>query len=200
VLFLFADHMLDTDRRELRRGSEPIVVEPQVFDLLFTFCRSDRVASKDDLIASIWGGRIVSDSTLTSRIKSARDAVGDRFLSDSPKAAIGGLLRSSVRHRAWAHPRGGAATYGPKSRRLSNTSAPCAHNRTHPSPAYPRWIASSISPDLICGREPSLNLVGSDEGRAATGTVRVLTLLCRIGPTGEPIACWRSQRVAPASA
>jgi hypothetical protein len=34
VLFLFADHMLDTDRRELRRGSEPIVVEPQVFDLL----------------------------------------------------------------------------------------------------------------------------------------------------------------------
>jgi hypothetical protein len=168
-----------------------------------TYCRSDRVASKDDLIVSIWGGRIVSDTTLTSRIKSARNAVGDRFLSDSPKAAIGGLLRSSVRHRAWAHPRGGAAAYGPKSRRLSNTSAPCAHNRTHPSPAYPRWIASSISPDLICGREPSLNLVVAQEAMRVgrrRATVRVLTLLCRIGPTGEPIACWRSQRVAPASA
>jgi len=38
-------------------------------------------------------------------------------------------------------------------RRLSNTSAPCAHSRTHPSPAYPRWIGSSIYPDLICGRD-----------------------------------------------
>jgi DNA-binding winged helix-turn-helix (wHTH) protein len=32
--FLFANHTLDIDRRELRRGSEPIAVEPQVFDLL----------------------------------------------------------------------------------------------------------------------------------------------------------------------
>jgi hypothetical protein len=32
--FFFADHTLDTDRRELRRGSEHIAVEPQVFDLL----------------------------------------------------------------------------------------------------------------------------------------------------------------------
>ena len=78
MLFLFADHMLDTDRRELRRGSAPIAVEPQVFDLLLYLLQNrDRVASKSDLIASIWGGRIVSDSTLTSRIKSARNAVGD---------------------------------------------------------------------------------------------------------------------------
>jgi DNA-binding winged helix-turn-helix (wHTH) protein len=34
VEFLFSDHRLDTDRRELRRGSEAIAVEPQVFDLL----------------------------------------------------------------------------------------------------------------------------------------------------------------------
>ena len=139
--FHFGNHVLDVGRRELRRGSEPIAVEPQVFDLLLYLLQNrDRVASKDDLIASIWGGRIVSDSTLTSRIKSARNAVGDRFLSARQRPAIGGLLRSSIRHRAWAHPRGGAAAYGPKSRRLSNTSAPCAHNRTHPSPAYLRWI------------------------------------------------------------
>ena len=37
----------------------------------------DRVASKDDLIAAVWGGRIVSDSTLTSRISAARKAIGD---------------------------------------------------------------------------------------------------------------------------
>src|ERR1700690_2569990 len=78
VEFLFANHTLDTDRRELRRGSEPIAVEPQVFDLLTYLVRNrDRVVSKDDLIASVWGGRIVSDSTLTSRINAARKAVGD---------------------------------------------------------------------------------------------------------------------------
>ena len=76
--FHFGNHVLDVGRRELRLGSEPIAVEPQVFDLLLYLLQNrDRVASKDDLIASIWGGRIVSDSTLTSRIKSARNAVGD---------------------------------------------------------------------------------------------------------------------------
>ena len=76
--FLFANHMLDTDRRELRRGAERIAVEPQVFDLLIYLVQNrDRVVSKDDLIASVWGGRIVSDSTLTSRINAARKAVGD---------------------------------------------------------------------------------------------------------------------------
>jgi TolB-like protein len=78
VRFLFADHTLDIGRRELRRGSEPVSVEPQVFDLLMYLVQNrDRVVTKDDLIASVWGGRIVSDSTLTSRINAARKAVGD---------------------------------------------------------------------------------------------------------------------------
>jgi DNA-binding winged helix-turn-helix (wHTH) protein len=76
--FLFDNHALDTDRRELHRGSERIAVEPQVFDLLVYLVQNcDRVVSKDDLIASVWHGRIVSDSTLTSRINAARKAVGD---------------------------------------------------------------------------------------------------------------------------
>ena len=33
--------------------------------------------SKDDLIAAVWKGRIVSDSTLSTRITAARKAVGD---------------------------------------------------------------------------------------------------------------------------
>ena len=76
--FLFADHTLDIDRRELLRGSAPIAVAPQVFDLLVYLVRNrDRVVSKDDLIASVWGGRIVSESTLASRINAARKAIGD---------------------------------------------------------------------------------------------------------------------------
>ena len=76
--FRFENHLLDVDRRELRRGSELVEVEPQVFDLLLYLVRNrDRVVSKDDLIAGVWGGRIVSDSTLTSRINAVRKAVGD---------------------------------------------------------------------------------------------------------------------------
>jgi DNA-binding winged helix-turn-helix (wHTH) protein/pimeloyl-ACP methyl ester carboxylesterase len=78
VQFLFTDHVLDTDRRELRRGAGLVAIEPQVFDLLVYLLQSrDRVVSKDDLIASVWQGRIVSESTLTSRINAARKAVGD---------------------------------------------------------------------------------------------------------------------------
>ena len=75
---VFDDYTLDTDRRELRRGSEPIAVEPQVFDLLIYLVQNrDHVVSKNDLIATVWEGRIVSESTLTSRINAARKAIGD---------------------------------------------------------------------------------------------------------------------------
>jgi TolB-like protein/Tfp pilus assembly protein PilF len=78
VKYLFANHALDTERRELRHGSRSVAVQPQVFDLLVHLLDNrDRVVSKDDLMASVWGGRIVSDSTLTTRINAARRAVGD---------------------------------------------------------------------------------------------------------------------------
>jgi TolB-like protein/cytochrome c-type biogenesis protein CcmH/NrfG len=78
VRFSFADHTLDTERRELHRGAEPIAVEPQVLDLLICLVKNrDRVVTKDDLIASVWGGRIVSEATLTSRVYAARKALGD---------------------------------------------------------------------------------------------------------------------------
>ncbi len=49
-----------------------------MFDLLVHLIENRaRVVSKDDLIATVWSGRIVSDSTLTSRINAARKAVGD---------------------------------------------------------------------------------------------------------------------------
>src|SRR5439155_10203066 len=78
VKFNFDNHILDTDLRELRRGGEMIAMQPQVFDLLVHLLKyRDRVVSRDDLIALVWGGRIVSDSTLDSRINAARNAIGD---------------------------------------------------------------------------------------------------------------------------
>jgi TolB-like protein len=76
--FRFADHVLDVSLRELRRSGKPIALEPQVFDLLVHLIRNrEHVVTKDDLLDSVWGGRIVSESTLTSRINAARTAIGD---------------------------------------------------------------------------------------------------------------------------
>lgn len=93
--FRFENQILDSGRRELRRGSELVSLEPQVFDLLLYLIQNrDRVASKDDLIASVWGGRIVSDSTLDSRINAARKAVGD---SGDEQRLIRTVTRKGVR-------------------------------------------------------------------------------------------------------
>ena len=93
--FIFADHTLDISLRELRRGAIPVPVEPQVFDLLTYLVKNrDRVVTKDDLLGAIWGGRIVADSTLASRINAVRKAVGD---SGEEQKLIRTIARRGVR-------------------------------------------------------------------------------------------------------
>jgi TolB-like protein len=76
--YLFEEYAFDTDRRELYRGADLVSVAPQVFDLLDYLIRNrGRVVSKDDLINTIWNGRIVSNGALTTRLNAARTAVGD---------------------------------------------------------------------------------------------------------------------------
>ena len=93
--FVFRDHLLDTDLRELSREQVPIAVEPQVFDLVVHLMQNrDRVVSKDELIDKIWHGRSVSESTLTSRINAARKAIGD---SGASQALIRTIARKGFR-------------------------------------------------------------------------------------------------------
>jgi TolB-like protein len=76
--YLFEDYALDADRRELMRGTVPVSVEPQVFDLLLYLIRNrERVVSREDLLASVWQGRIVSESALSTRINAARCVLDD---------------------------------------------------------------------------------------------------------------------------
>ncbi len=72
MLYLFDNCALDTDRRELVRDGGGIALEPQVFDLLaFLIRERGRVVTRDDLLNAVWQGRIVSESTLSSRINAA---------------------------------------------------------------------------------------------------------------------------------
>jgi len=94
VRFDFDNCALDANLRELRRGGELVAMQPQVFDLLIHLLKHrDQVVSRDDLIALVWGGRMVSDSTLDSRINAARNAVGDngkaqRLIRTIPKKGV----------------------------------------------------------------------------------------------------------------
>jgi TolB-like protein len=127
VLFLFSDHKLDTDRRELRRGSQAVAVEPQVFDLLVYLLENrDRVVSKEDLLSSIWGGRIVSESTLTSRINAARRAIGD---SGEEQKLIRTVARKGFRFVGDVR--------GPTAGASARADPPAQENREPPRPALP---------------------------------------------------------------
>ena len=78
MIFEFDDCQLDIDRLVLRRRGVEVPVEPQVFDVLrYLVERRGEVVLKEQLLDEIWGDRFVSESALTSRLKSVRRAVGD---------------------------------------------------------------------------------------------------------------------------
>jgi len=78
VTYRFESFELDTDRYELRRGGKPVAVEPQVFSVLTMLVENrHRMVPREEIIEAVWSGRAVSDSVLSSRIKSARQALDD---------------------------------------------------------------------------------------------------------------------------
>lgn len=92
--YFFDDFSLDTERRELRRGSDIVAIAPQVFDLLcYLIGNRERVVSKDDLISSIWQGRAVSDVALSTRLNAVRRALQDsgdeqRLIKTFPRKGV----------------------------------------------------------------------------------------------------------------
>jgi pimeloyl-ACP methyl ester carboxylesterase/DNA-binding winged helix-turn-helix (wHTH) protein len=95
VLYGFGEYTLDTDRRELKSAGRLVSLEPQVFDLIVYLVENrHRVVCQDDLLDAVWGGRIVSKSTLTTRINAARKAIGD---SGAQQSLIRTVMRKGVR-------------------------------------------------------------------------------------------------------
>lgn len=78
MTYQVGDFVLDERKFELRRAGEPVAVEPQVLAVLLLLVENrERLVTKDELIEKVWNGRIVSDSALASRVKSARQALLD---------------------------------------------------------------------------------------------------------------------------
>jgi adenylate cyclase len=162
VRFAFGDCLLDADRRELRRGGDPVAIEPQVFDLLvYLLANRDRVVSKDELIAEVWHGRIVSDSTLTSRVNAARAAVGD---NGAAQLLIRTIARKGLRFAAEvteenapaASPAGDPSLVPPD--KPSVAVLPFANMSSDPEQEY---FADGVAEDVITAlsRYPSLFVI-----------------------------------------
>ena len=78
MIYRFAPFELDLATLELRRDGEARDLEPQVFALLALLVENrDRVLSRDEIVEKVWDGRVVSDAAIASRVKSARQALGD---------------------------------------------------------------------------------------------------------------------------
>ncbi|MBV9117945.1 MAG: winged helix-turn-helix domain-containing protein, partial [Acetobacteraceae bacterium] len=128
MLYRFENFVLDANRRELRQGDGLVAVEPQVFDLLEYLIRArDRVVSRDDLLSVVWRGRIVSEATLSSRVNSARAAIGDtgaeqRLIRTLPRKGV--RFVGAVREIADSPPEPAEATLEGVTARASDPEGP----------------------------------------------------------------------------
>jgi len=78
MIYRFGHFELDMARVELRADGKPCPVEPQVFALLALLVENrERLVSRDEIIEKVWDNRVVSDAAVASRVKSARQALGD---------------------------------------------------------------------------------------------------------------------------
>jgi TolB-like protein/Tfp pilus assembly protein PilF len=135
----FADCEIDVAGFTLRRKGEICELEPQVLELLLFLARNpDRLLTKDDLIANVWHGRIVSDTTITSRIKSARRAIGDNGTQQTLIRTVHGrgirfiaAVRTELRGAQASNP--GAPTSGEMLARASAAAADPSAKRSWPA-------------------------------------------------------------------
>ena len=78
MIYEFDGFELDTQTIELRAQGKSIALQPQVFDLLFLLVENHgRMVSRDEIVEKIWQGRAISETAISSRMKSLRQALGD---------------------------------------------------------------------------------------------------------------------------
>jgi DNA-binding winged helix-turn-helix (wHTH) protein len=109
VVIRFGQCAIDLDRMEIELEGTRQPVQPQVFEVIaYLVTRRDRVVSKEELLDNVWGDRFVGESALTSRIKSARQALGDNGSAQSVIRTVHGRgyrFVADVDHPDQQHPR-----------------------------------------------------------------------------------------------
>jgi DNA-binding winged helix-turn-helix (wHTH) protein/tetratricopeptide (TPR) repeat protein len=178
LLYIFDNYALDPDRRELRSGASAVALEPQVFDLLVYLIRHrEHVVSRDELIESIWGGRIVSESALSTRINAARSAIGD---SGTEQRLIKTLPRKGVRFvgevREERKPSEAASAISSEHRVLETVDAHRAVEGLPAGPVPDTEIIDvhSISPAVPASLKPRRFFVP----RVTAGAVAAISVIC----------------------
>ena len=156
----FGDISFDTVRRELRMSSEIVPIEPKVFDLLeYLIQNRERVVGKDELVETVWGGRFISDSAISSAVKFARKAVGDDGKKQHTiKTVFGRGFRFVRSIRDQGHP-------------VDAGSEPLSGVGSRPAPTN-----LSHNAGLLVGRD--------DEIARLTGLVQDRALVSVVGPGG----------------
>ena len=77
--YIFGDYVLDTQRHELHHAGEPIKLRRKVFQVLvYLLAHRDRAVPKQELLEQLWPDQFVGEETLTSCIKTLRQALGER--------------------------------------------------------------------------------------------------------------------------
>jgi len=165
VQFLFSDCVLDPERRELTRAAKAVAVGPQVFDLLLYLIRNrDRVVSKDHMIEAVWGGRIVSESTLASHINAVRKAIGD---SGEEQHLVRTVPRKGFRFV-------GDVTEAQGAERVSNEESGLATDVSRPAPLLPGKPSIAVLPFQNLSGDP-------EQAYFADGVVEeIITALSRV--------------------
>jgi TolB-like protein/DNA-binding winged helix-turn-helix (wHTH) protein len=78
TVFHFEDYRLDAARRSLRHADRVIELRPRSFEVLaYLAGAAGRAVSKDELLASVWPGVVVTEDSLTRCISDIRQALGD---------------------------------------------------------------------------------------------------------------------------
>jgi DNA-binding winged helix-turn-helix (wHTH) protein/tetratricopeptide (TPR) repeat protein len=175
MVYRFGDgYELDGEQFELRRAGGSVAVEPQVFDVLaYLVDHRDRLVTKEELLDNIWGDRFVSESALTSRLKSARRAVGDDGRNQSVIKTVHGRGYRFVAEVGTVDAAAGASGGGDRrkpaspdadvttSRVTGRDASPVAPDGIGP-PSAPGWSSAGPGP-----RERAWPLLGRGKELAA---------------------------------
>jgi DNA-binding winged helix-turn-helix (wHTH) protein/tetratricopeptide (TPR) repeat protein len=178
LIYIFDKYALDPGRRELRCGATVVAMEPQAFDLLVHLIRHrEHVVSRDELIEQIWGGRIVSESALSTRINAVRSAIGD---NGTEQRLIKTLPRKGVRFvgdvREERKPSEAASAISSEHRVLETVDAHRAVEGLPAGPVPDTEITDvhSISPAVPASLKPRRFFVP----RVTAGAVAAISVIC----------------------